>query len=168
MEIKVRRSEASDARAITEIYEFENAYSGTLQLPHPSIALWEKRISNIPDNVYSYVAIFDDEIVGNLGLMLEINPRRRHVASFGMGVKDSKQGLGVGSALLSTAIDLADNWLNLKRIELTVYVDNERAIGLYKKFGFIIEGESKAFAFRNGAYVNVYHMARVKELAMPK
>ncbi|HGS4599259.1 TPA: GNAT family N-acetyltransferase, partial [Vibrio cholerae] len=80
---------------------------------------------------------------------------------FGMGVKDDVQGLGVGSALLKTVIDLADNWLNLKRIELTVYVDNERAINLYKKFGFVIEGESKDYAFRNGSYVDVYHMARV-------
>jgi putative acetyltransferase len=162
MEVKVRRTEASDARAIKELYECENAYSGTLQLPHPSLALWEKRISNIPDSVYSYVATVDGEVVGNLGFMIEINPRRRHVASFGMGVKDDKQGLGIGSALLATALDLADNWLNLKRIELTVYVDNERAINLYKKFGFVMEGESQAYAFRNGVYVSVYHMARVK------
>ncbi|PMH44645.1 GNAT family N-acetyltransferase [Vibrio sp. 10N.286.49.B3] len=163
MEVKIRRSEASDARAIKEIYECENAYSGTLQLPHPSLELWEKRIGNIPDNVYSYVATVDGEIAGNLGLMLELNPRRRHVATFGMGVKDTMQGCGVGSALLTTAIDLADNWLNLKRIELTVYIDNERAINLYRKLGFAIEGESKSFAFRNGKYVSVYHMARIKE-----
>ena len=55
----------------------------------------------------------------------------------------------------------ADNWLNLKRIEITVYVDNKRAIGLYKKFGFEVEGESKDYAFRNGKYVNAFHMARV-------
>ncbi|MFU7507526.1 GNAT family N-acetyltransferase [Vibrio cholerae] len=89
------------------------------------------------------------------------NPRRRHVGTFGMGVKDDVQGLGVGSALLKTVIDLAANWLNLNRIALPVYVDNERAINLYKKFGFVIEGESKAYAFRNGSYVDVYHMARV-------
>ncbi len=56
-------------------------------------------------------------------------------------------------------IDLADNRLNLERIELTVYIDNERAISLDKKFGFEIEGESKDYAFRNGKYVDVYHMA---------
>ena len=78
-----------------------------------------------------------------------------------MGIKDNVQGKGVGSALLATVTDLADNWLNLKRIEISAYVDNERAINLYKKFGFEIEGESKAFAFRNGKYVNVYHMARI-------
>ncbi|WP_133154143.1 GNAT family N-acetyltransferase, partial [Vibrio sp. 10N.261.49.E11] len=51
--------------------------------------------------------------------------------------------------------------INIKRMELTVYTDNERAINLYKKFGFVIEGESAGFAFRNGEYVAVYHMARL-------
>lgn len=68
----------------------------------------------------------------------------------------------MGSRLLATAIELADNWLNIKRIELTVYVDNERAINLYRKFGFEVEGEAKAYAFRNGCFVDVYHMARIR------
>ncbi len=161
MEVEVRRAEASDARAIKEIYECPNAYSSTLQLPHPSLELWEKRISNIPDNVYVYVALLEGEIVGNVGIEVCVNPRRRHVASFGMGVKDDVLGRSVGSHMLSTVIELADKWLNLKRLELTVYTDNERAINLYKKFGFIIEGESEAYAFRNGKYVSAYHMARV-------
>ena len=78
-----------------------------------------------------------------------------------MGVKDNVQGKGVGSALLAAIIDLSDKWLNLRRLELTVFVDNERGINLYQKFGFEIEGESKDYAFRCGEYVNVYHMARV-------
>ena len=161
MKVEIRIAEPSDARGIKEIYECENAYSGTLQLPNPSLALWEKRMSNVPDNVYAYVAILNGEIVGNLGFELCVNPRRRHVASLGIGVKDNAQGQGVGKALLGVAKDLADNWLNIKRIELTVYVDNERAINLYKKAGFTVEGESKSYAFRNGEYVDVYHMARV-------
>ncbi|WP_346658261.1 hypothetical protein [Endozoicomonas sp. 4G] len=47
-------------------------------------------------------------------------------------------------------------------MELTVYIDNQAAIGLYKKFGFVIEGESVMYAFRNGEYVSAYHMARLK------
>lgn len=163
MSVEIRRAEPSDARAIKEIYKGKNAYSSTLQLPHPSLALWEKRTTDVPDNVYVYVALVDGEVVGNLGFEVCTSPRRRHVASLGMGVKDDIQGRGVGSALLATVIDLADNWLNLKRIELTVYSDNDRAINLYKKFGFAIEGESKAYAFRNGEYVSAYHMARVSD-----
>lgn len=161
MDIKIRRSEPTDAKAIKEIYECPNAYRGTLQLPNPSLELWENRISDVPENVYSYVALLDGVVVGNIGFEVCKNPRRRHVATFGMGVKDSEVGKGVGSKLVATVIDLADNWLNLKRLELTVYADNERAVKLYKKFGFEIEGESEAFAFRNGEYVSAYHMARV-------
>lgn len=161
MTVEIRRAEPSDAKAIKQIYECKNAYSSTLQLPHPSATLWEKRTTDVPDNVFVYVALVDGEIVGNLGFEVCTSPRRRHVASLGMGVKDDVQGRGVGSALLATVIDLADNWLNLKRIELTVYSDNVRAINLYKKFGFAVEGESKAYAFRNGEYVSAYHMARV-------
>ena len=50
--------------------------------------------------------------------------RMRHVGSIGMAVRDDWQGKGVGTALMEAALDLADNWLNLTRIELSVYVDN--------------------------------------------
>ena len=162
MEIQVRRTEPSDARSVKEIYECPTAFRGTLQLPHPSLDLWEKRLTHVPEHVYSYVALYQGEVVGNLGLEVCVNPRRRHVASLGMGVKDNFAGKGVGSALLQTAVDLCDNWINIKRLELTVYTDNEQAINLYKKFGFQIEGESAAFAFRDGEYVAAYHMARIQ------
>lgn len=163
MTVQIRRTEPTDAQAVQQIYQCENAYTGTLQLPMPTVDMWQKRLANIPEHVYSYVALVNDEVVGNLGFEVCINPRRRHVASLGMGVKDNSQGLGVGSALLSAALDLADNWLNLKRVELTVYIDNDRAIHLYKKFGFEIEGESRGYAFRNGEYVSVFHMARIND-----
>ncbi len=162
--IKIRKTEPQDAEAIRAIYACENAYSNTLQLPQPTVDMWYKRLANIPDNVYSYVALINGEIVGNLGFEVMTNPRRRHVGSFGMGVKDHQQGKGVGSALLATAIDLADNWLNLQRIEITVYTDNKPAIALYQKFGFVIEGEAVDFAYRNGEYVNAYYMARIKSM----
>ncbi len=165
MEILIRRSEPDDARAVKEIYECQNAYFGTLQLPHPSIEHWEQRISKSPENVYSYVALLNGDVVGNLGFVVDQNPRRRHVATFGMGVKDSVSGQGIGSKLLSTALDLSDKWLNLKRIEITVYKDNNPAVKLYEKFGFKVEGEAEAYAFRNGEYVSAYHMARIKKNA---
>ncbi len=51
-------------------------------------------------------------------------PRRRHVGEIGMAVRDDLQGRGVGTALMRAALDLADNWLDLARVELTVYTDN--------------------------------------------
>ena len=79
-----------------------------------------------------------------------------------MSVHDDFQGRGIGSALLGSLIDTADKWLNLRRLELAVYVDNEPAIRLYKRFGFVIEGTRRAVAFRDGAFVDDYAMARVR------
>ena len=54
-------------------------------------------------------------------------------------VRDDWQRKGVGTALMQAAVDLADKWLNLERLELEVYTDNVPAIRLYEKFGFTIE-----------------------------
>jgi putative acetyltransferase len=80
-----------------------------------------------------------------------------------MGVHDEMQGRGVGSALLHAGVDLADRWLNLTRLELEVYTDNDPAIRLYERFGFEREGTMHQYAFRDGAYVDAYLMARVRE-----
>lgn len=77
-----------------------------------------------------------------------------------MAVRDDWQGKGVGSALLKAAIDLADNWLNLTRLELEVFTDNEAAVQLYMKFDFEVKGLLREYGFRNGKYVDVYAMAR--------
>jgi L-phenylalanine/L-methionine N-acetyltransferase len=90
------------------------------------------------------------------------SPRRAHAMHLGMTVHKDFQGKGVGTALMQALVDLADKWLNVFRLELTVYTDNERAIALYRKFGFEIEGTHKAYGLRAGQYVDTYSMARVK------
>lgn len=162
MSIHIRRTEPSDAPAIRDMFLQASVYGSTLQLPYPSVEMWQQRLASIPENVHSFVALIDDDIVGNLGLTVSPRERLHHSANFGMAVKVGFQGMGVGSALLAAAIDLADNWLNLRRLELTVFTDNKPAIALYKKFGFEIEGEARDFAFRNGTFVNAYYMARIK------
>jgi putative acetyltransferase len=79
-----------------------------------------------------------------------------------MSVRDDWQGKGAGSALLQAAIELAERWLNVSRMELQVYTDNQPAIALYKKFGFVIEGTLRKMAFRDGEYVDAYAMARLR------
>ncbi|PVZ68846.1 GNAT family N-acetyltransferase [Pelagibaculum spongiae] len=160
--VVIRKSEPADVSAVTKIYQDEKVIAGTLQLPIPSEAMWQKRLENLDQHAYSFVAEMDQQLCGHLAFFVDSKPRRRHVASFGMGVLEQFQGKGVGSALLAAAIDHADNWLNIQRIEITAYTDNQTAIGLYKKFGFEIEGESKKYAFRNGQYVSAYHMARFR------
>lgn len=60
-------------------------------------------------------------------------------------------------------IDLADNWLMLVRLELTVFADNERAVHLYESLGFEREGIRRKAAVRNGVYMDEIAMARIRE-----
>src|ERR687895_385314 len=80
--------------------------------------------SEMREGLYHLVACVDEEVVGHLGLETFTRPRRRHVGEIGMAVRDDWQGKGVGTALMEAALDLADNWLSLTRLELTVYADN--------------------------------------------
>ncbi|MNJ79511.1 putative acetyltransferase YhhY [compost metagenome] len=63
---------------------------------------------------------------------------------------------------MKAMIDLCDKWADIERIELTVFTDNQAAIALYRKFGFEIEGTSRAYAVRDGVLVDSYHMARFR------
>ncbi|MDD1781493.1 GNAT family N-acetyltransferase [Enterovibrio sp. ZSDZ35] len=160
MPVTVRPVEPRDIPAIHKLYSCTHAHTGTLQLPMPSLAMWEKRLSHLPDDHYCLVAEEEGQIIGQLGFEVCKNMRRRHVGEFGMAVHDNHTGKSVGSKLVAAMIELADNWINLRRIELMVYCDNVAAIALYKKFGFVEEGRAIGYAFRNGDYVDAFYMAR--------
>lgn len=159
----IRRAEPADAEAMRKIFEYPSVIRGTLQLPFPSTEVWRKRLAEPPDGTYNLLACVDNEVIGQLGLhTFPHHPRRKHVGQIGMAVRDDWQGKGAGSALMGAMTELADKWLNLTRIELEVYTDNEAAIHLYKKFGFVMEGTHPQFAFRDGAFVDVHAMARLR------
>jgi putative acetyltransferase len=79
-------------------------------------------------------------------------------------VHDDWHGKGVGTALMRAGLDLADNWLNLTRLELEVYTDNDAAVRLYERFGFEREGLLRRHAYRDGRYVDSYSMARLRDI----
>jgi putative acetyltransferase len=152
MNIEIRRVEPGDYKAVQQVHAQPNAIRGTLQLPFPSEEIWKERLAKSGDQHYGLVACVEGEIVGMLSLSpTATSPRRKHAAYLGMVVHDKWQSKGVGTALMKAAVDLADNWLDLSRLELTVYTDNEPAMRLYKKLGF-----------RDGGYVDAYTMARVR------
>jgi len=160
----IRRAEPDDYKSLYEIYAGQQVVWGTLQLPFPSAELFRKRLAEPPEGTFNLVACTEDEVVGQLSLHTFPNhPRRRHVGQIGMAVRDDWQGKGAGTALMEAMVDLAERWLNLTRIELEVYTDNEPAIRLYKKFGFIIEGTYVNFAYRDGHYADAHFMARLRK-----
>ena len=160
MKVDIRAARVDDYRDIYEVLSCPTVVRNTLQLSYVSLDR-RQYLENLEPGHQVLVAEIEGRVIGELGLHQQRN-RRKHVATLGMGVHDDFQGKGVGTRLLQAVLDLADNWLNLKRVELQVYTDNAEAVHLYEKFGFIIEGTHKADAFREGEYVDAYSMARVK------
>lgn len=64
-----------------------------------------------------------------------------------MFVKRQFRGCGIGAQLLRQALEWCTQRTSLRKIDLSVFADNEGAIALYTKFGFVIEGRIKG-AFR--------------------
>jgi L-phenylalanine/L-methionine N-acetyltransferase len=161
-DLVVRHTEPEDYKAVHLVYSSPRAMAGTLGLPFSSEQAWRGELDRTIDDNVSIVACVRGEVVGHLALSVYMNPRTRHSGHFGIAVRDDWQGRGIGSELMKACVDLADNWLGLTRLDLRVYVDNEPAISLYKKFGFEVEGTHKRFAFRNGEYVDAHVMARLR------
>ena len=157
----VRAREPGDWEALSALMQLPRVRWGTLRLPFTSADETRKWIERPADGSVFIVATLDDRLIGAAS-MIRYKGRRDHVGDIGMSVHDDFQGRGVGAALLGALVDTADKWLNLRRLELAVYVDNEPAIRLYKRFGFVIEGTRRAVAFRDGAFVDDYIMARVR------
>lgn len=165
--LKIRRAEADDYEQVYEMFASAKVYEGTLQLPYPSRDYWRRRLSENVDSVYNLVAIVDERVVGMAHVATSHRPRRRHAGAIGISVQADWQGKGLGTELMRAIVDLVDNWLNLTRLELEVYADNEAAIHLYERFGFEVEGTLRQHAFRDGRYVDSKMMGRLRSGSQP-
>jgi putative acetyltransferase len=161
-DVLIRALEPEDVADLTEALNQPRAVWGTMQAPLTSIEARRKRQAAVPPGHVHLVAVIDGKAIGWGSLHPAENRRRAHTASIGMAVHDAYAGRGAGRALLGALVDQADRWLNIGRLELTVWIDNDRAIALYERFGFEREGLMRAFGWRDGAFVDALAMARLR------
>ncbi|MEK0082564.1 GNAT family N-acetyltransferase [Benzoatithermus flavus] len=159
----LRAARLDDAEALCALANEASYRWGTLRLPYQSLEETRRWLQGLSADDLLLVGELGGKVVGNGGLH-RATGRRRHAAVLGMGVAEAWQGKGIGRVLLAALIDAADNWLDLRRLELTVYTDNTRAIALYERFGFAREGVMRAYAYRDGSYVDALLMARLRGL----
>jgi putative acetyltransferase len=162
--VTVRRATTQDAAAYARIMGDPEVLPNLMQVPYTSEEIWRTRLAdnNAPGKTdLSLAAERDGVVVGTAGLHPAPQIRRRHAALLGISVAREAQGQGVGTALMQALCDYADGWAHILRIELSVFADNERAVALYRRFGFEHEGTHRAYALRDGVYVDVFFMARL-------
>lgn len=161
VDLVIRATRVSDAEALNALRNLPGHRFGTLSTPYQSIEETKRFLENRQPGGLGIVALLGEKLVGAAGFERFLG-RRSHVVYLGLGVHDDHVGQGIGTALLLALLDTADNWLGIKRIELAVYTDNAPAIALYKRHGFETEGTLRSYAFRDGAFVDAFAMARVR------
>ena len=135
----------------------EHKYLAFLEGP-PIETTREFVLDHINNKWPQLVALHEGKVIGWCDISSLDRPVFAHIGSLGIGVIDGYRGMGVGRALMKTALAEAKQ-KGLTRIELTVREENIRAINLYKDLGFVTEGIHKNGVCINGKYENHIFMA---------
>jgi diamine N-acetyltransferase len=86
------------------------------------------------------------------------------MAIFYIAIADMEnRSKGIGTEATKLIMNYAFDTLNLNRVQLHVAVENEKAIAVYKKTGFEIEGTLRQAMFRDSKYHDFYVMGLLKD-----
>jgi len=161
LDLIIRPVLLQDAEALWTIARQEGVIETTMALPSLRLEQRMKSISALSENDHYMVAERAGEVVGIAGLTVGTG-RTRHSGSLFVYVARQQQGQGIGTRLMQSLLDLADNWLLLRRVELTVLTENEGARRLYERLGFVVEGCRKMSVIAQGELKDEWLMARYR------
>lgn len=109
----------------------------------------EKFFSENKDTL-TFIIKADGIVSGYLRLTPMKESRRKHILKLSIATLPQKQGLHLGTRLMEHAIEYVKKWTYYSQIQLTVIADNQKAINLYRKFGFEVVGTLKQDTLVNG------------------
>jgi RimJ/RimL family protein N-acetyltransferase len=107
-----------------------------------------------------FVAEAERKLAGYIAAIGGNLKRNQHSAYLVLGVSEEHQGLGIATNLFHLVFEWA-KVVGISRLGLTVIKDNIKAIHLYKKMGFILEGEKVHSLIINGEPVNEYYLYKL-------
>jgi RimJ/RimL family protein N-acetyltransferase len=163
-EAVIRSARPGDARALSRLLDAVAAEPEVTLLLQPgeiSAREWRRRIgaATAHDASLFLVAFVGERMVGDLGLVADPHPASAHVRVLGMSVARDCRGVGVGRALLETALAWAQTQKVVK-VELSVFATNVPALDFYARHGFAREGLRRRQLVRAGEYHDEVLMAR--------
>lgn len=164
-ELLLRNAEASDGKAVLENFNQTHAETdwllsypdeNTFDVDKESRFLERKAASQ---NEIELVAVVDGKVVGTAGVdALGTRYKVAHRAEFGVSILKDYWGLGIGCAMMEACIKCARE-AGYVQLELNVVEDNERAVSMYQKAGFVECGRNpKGFRSRTSGYQEVVSM----------
>ena len=120
----------------------------------------EDEIRSLEDKEASIMllAMDKDEIAGIATIHSSAKVKARHDGELGIVVAKKYQGQGIGTELIRQLIEWAKGNGVTTRISLDTRADNVKAVELYLKFGFVVEGCRKNSTLLDGKYYDLYVM----------
>lgn len=106
------------------------------------------------------IGLIGEEIVASLSFAAGKRKRLQHYGEFGMCVRKKYWGLGIGSILVDELLEWAETRKTIQKVNLSVRTDNLRAINLYLKKGFEIEGKILGMLRIGEVSYDIYCMGR--------
>lgn len=138
--------------------DFLLTYPGESTATAEEEAAYLQKKADSPDEI-ELVAEVNGKIIGMAGVE-RVSPKQklRHRCDFGISIDKAYWGLGVGGALTEACIACARQ-AGYEQMELEVVADNERAVRLYEKAGFVEYGRNpRDFKSRYTGYQEVIYM----------
>lgn len=160
-DVVIRPVLLGDAEALWKIARQQGVMEMTPGLPSLRLEERSASLSKLDENDHYLVAEKAEQVIGLSGLTVG-KGRLRHSGYIFLYVDTDHQSQGVGTRLLQALLAIADQWLLLRRVELTVLVENEGARRLYERHGFVVEGCRKLSIIAQGEIKDEWLMARYR------
>ena len=112
----------------------------------------------VGESTLALVAEADGEVVGNVLVSVERSTISDHIGTLSICILDGWRDIGMGGVLVRAALDWARE-RGLVKVALGVFPDNERAIAVYERAGFVREGLRRRQYRSGGTYRDEVLMA---------
>lgn len=110
------------------------------------------------NNTIFILGILDGTIVSMANISASQKARLQHVGSIGISVLKDYWKLGIGTAMMQTLINFSKKSGVIRKLKLVVSEDNPKALELYKKLGFTIDGKVERDFYINGKFSTGIYM----------
>jgi RimJ/RimL family protein N-acetyltransferase len=113
----------------------------------PSESFWISEMIRAAEHLV-LVAEGDGEVIGNILVSVDRGVATEHIGVLSITIADGWRDVGIGTVLVETA----QRWSRergLRKLSLGVFPENERAIAVYAKRGFVREG-LRRLQYRSG------------------
>ncbi|MGO4870836.1 MAG: GNAT family N-acetyltransferase [Roseiarcus sp.] len=160
--LRIRLRDDRDSSDLLELFNEERfLHYASARGPFASIDELQHWLANIAcSNKFEIVGVIAGKTIGFGGLYV-MGDGLNHSAWILLGVRESFQARGIGARLLRMLMATASTMMGLRRVQLTVFGDNDPAIKLYRRFGFEVEGRHRDFVRRGGGFVDALTMAKL-------